>query len=162
MQWKRWCSWALLAGVAMGAGTGCVRRRLTITTEPAQALVYLNDQEVGRSPVTTEFLWYGDYDVTIRKEGSQTLHTHLRVDPPWYQVVPVDFFAEVLWPGQIVDRHSAHFTLAPWVAPTHEELISRAEAARQQTFQVGEPFGSRVDEERAAEKVGASEEKSQP
>ena len=42
------------------SATACVRRTMIITTEPPQALVFLNDQEVGRSEVTTDFLWYGD------------------------------------------------------------------------------------------------------
>ena len=49
--------------------TGCVRRTIRITTEPPNALVFLNDQEIGRSEVATDFLWYGDYDVIIRKKG---------------------------------------------------------------------------------------------
>jgi len=131
----------------IGAGlTGCVRRTLTITTAPPQALVYLNDQEVGRSELTTDFLWYGDYDVVIRKEGCKTLHTHLQLDPPWYQVVPLDFFAEVLWPRRVVDSHYAHFELVPWESPTHEELIERAEETRRAALQIGREFGSEEGE----------------
>ena len=111
---------------------GCVRRTLTITTEPPQALVYLNDQEVGRSAVTVDFLWYGDYDVIIRKEGYQTLKTNWDIKAPWYQIMPLDFFAEVLWPGQIHDQHTRHFALEPAVPPTQEELLERALETREQ------------------------------
>jgi hypothetical protein len=76
--------------------------------------------------VTTDFLWYGDYDVIIRKEGYKTLKTHWNIEPPWYQVVPIDFFAEVLWPGKIHDQRSRHFTLEVDTPPTKEELIERA------------------------------------
>ena len=115
-----------LALALMVAGPGCVRRTITITTEPPTALVYLNDQEVGRSAVTVDFLWYGDYDVTIRREGCKTLHTNWDVEPPWYQVMPFDFFAEVLWPGHLHDRHSRHFVLEPAELPAKEELVERA------------------------------------
>ncbi|HQI29243.1 MAG TPA: PEGA domain-containing protein, partial [Sedimentisphaerales bacterium] len=47
-----------LTGVLL---TGCVERRLTIYTEPPGAIVTLNDQEIGVSPVTVPFNWYGDY-----------------------------------------------------------------------------------------------------
>jgi hypothetical protein len=114
--------------------TGCVRRTITITTEPPQALVFLNDQEVGRSTVTTDFLWYGDYDVIIRKEGYKTLKTHWNVEPPWYQVVPIDFFAEVLWPGHIHDQRSRHFMLEVDTPPTKEELIQRALETRERAL----------------------------
>ncbi|MCP4263659.1 MAG: PEGA domain-containing protein, partial [Planctomycetes bacterium] len=41
--------------------SGCVERKLTINTEPQGALVILNDEEIGTSPVTVSFEWYGDY-----------------------------------------------------------------------------------------------------
>lgn len=116
--------------VAMGLSvvvlTGCVRRTITITTTPDNSLVFLNDQEIGRSQVTTDFLWYGDYDVVIRKEGYKTLKTHWQVDPPWYALIPLDFFAEVLWPGHLVDAHEKHFDLELLERPTTDELVGRA------------------------------------
>ena len=111
--------------------SGCVRRTVTITTEPPNALVFLNDQEIGRSELTTDFLWYGDYDVVIRKEGYETLKTHWEIKPPWYQHIPFDFFAEVLWPGHVRDAHARHFVLGEQVIPTEEELIERAEQTRE-------------------------------
>ena len=110
--------------------SGCVRRTLSITTEPPQAVVYLNDQEIGRSEVTTDFLWYGDYEVIIRKEGYETLKTNWDIKAPWYQVIPIDFFAEVLWPGWVHDEHARHFVLEKREDPSAEELIERANALR--------------------------------
>jgi len=123
-----------LAVTLMAGPFGCVRRTLTITTEPSHALVLLNDQEVGRSAVTTDFLWYGDYDVIIRKEGYKTLKTHWNIQPPWYQVVPIDFLAEVLWPGKIHDQHHHHFELEPDIPPTTEELLERANELRERAL----------------------------
>ena len=48
---------------------GCVERRLTINTKPQGAVVALNDEEIGESPVSVNFNWYGDYCVRISKEG---------------------------------------------------------------------------------------------
>lgn len=126
----------LVVAVVIGASLsgGCVRRTMIITTDPPQALVYLNDEEIGRSEVSTDFLWYGDYDVIVRKEGYKTLKTHWKIDPPWYQVIPFDFFAEVLWPGHLHDTHARQFKLDPEVRPTSEELIARALAARERAF----------------------------
>ncbi len=113
---------------------GCVRRTISITTDPPNARVFLNDQEIGQSAVTTDFLWYGDYDVIVRKEGYKTLQTHWDVKPPWYQWIPFDFFAEVLWPGWIHDAHAQHYTLEPAEKSTPEEVISRAEDAREKAL----------------------------
>src|SRR3990172_12037515 len=52
-------------GLAMILLAGCVERRLTINTDPQGAKVVLNDQEIGTSPVTVPFHWYGDYWVRL-------------------------------------------------------------------------------------------------
>lgn len=111
--------------------TACVRRTLTITTDPPDARVYLNDQEIGHSRVTTDFLWYGDYDVAIRKDGYQTVQTNWKIETPWYQVIPLDFFFEVFWPGELHDQHERHFVLEPQQLPTQAELIERANETRE-------------------------------
>ncbi len=121
----------LFLGLLLGSSSACVRRTIKITTEPTNARVFLNDQEVGRSEVTTDFLWYGDYDVTIRKEGYATVQTNWTIKPPWYQWIPFDFFSEVLWPGQLHDQHERHFALETAQSPTQEELLQRAAETRE-------------------------------
>ena len=106
---------------------GCVERRLTINTQPQGALVVLNDEEIGTSPVTVSFEWYGDYDVRINKEGFETLKTHRKLESPWYDSFPFDFFAQILNPDRIVDSYEWTFELAPQEQPTREELIRNAE-----------------------------------
>ena len=75
---------------------GCVERRLMITSEPAGALVYLNDQEVGRTPLEVPFTWYGTYDVRLVREGYQTLQTEQVAEQPWWEKPGPDLFAEAM------------------------------------------------------------------
>lgn len=124
----------LFLALTVSLSSGCVRRTIRISTEPSQALVYLNDQEIGRSEVATEFVWYGDYDVVVRKEGYETLKTNWKINPPWYQWMPLDFFFEVLWPGEIHDVRTNHFVLKEATSPTAEDLIQRAEGTRDQAL----------------------------
>ncbi|MCP4247808.1 MAG: PEGA domain-containing protein [bacterium] len=135
-RWRRGPVLALL--VSVGIVGGCVRRTLTIQTEPAGALVFLNDEEIGRSPVTTDFTWYGDYDVIIRQPGYQTLKTHVKVVRPWYQYLPIDFVAEVLWPQHLVDAHAFDLTLTPVEPIDRADLVERAQALRERTLHEGE------------------------
>ena len=93
--------------------SGCVERRLTINTEPQGAMVLLNDEEIGDSPATVSFEWYGDYNVVIRKEGFETLKTHRKLKAPWYDGFPFDFFANTLNPDIIVDEFEWTFELEP-------------------------------------------------
>ena len=111
--------------------TGCVERKLTINTEPAGALVWLNDEEIGAGPVTVEFNWYGDYKVRISKEGYETLDTHRELKAPLHDGFPIDFFAEVIWPGRIVDEYEWTFRLAPYQPPERAELIDAAQKMQQ-------------------------------
>jgi hypothetical protein len=106
---------ALLAGLALGTAAGaggCVERELVIDSNPQGALVYLNGQEIGRTPLRKEFTWYGTYDVVVRKEGFETLKTQTPIIAPAWQWVPVDLAAELV-PVPLKDTHRVSYTLKP-------------------------------------------------
>ncbi len=110
---------------------GCVERTVSINSEPEGAAVFLNDTEAGLTPVKVPFTWYGDYDIVIRKEGYKTIHTHHRVQAPWYEWPFIDVVSECLVPFTIHDDHTIDtYVLETYEAPTHEELLQRAEALR--------------------------------
>ena len=48
---------------------GCVERELVVESDPDGALVYMNDQELGRTPIRRDFQWYGTYDVVVVAPG---------------------------------------------------------------------------------------------
>jgi hypothetical protein len=134
---SRYCEGGLSAVIVVGLIvslllSGCVERRLTINTEPMGAIVVLNDEEIGISPVTTSFEWYGDYNVRISKEGYETLKTHRKLKSPWYDYFPFDFFAQIVNPKRIVDSYQWSFTLAPQTQPNREELIRDAQKLKGQ------------------------------
>ena len=114
---------------------GCVERRLTINTEPPGALVSLNDEEIGISPVTVEFNWYGDYKIRASKQGYEILETHQKLAAPPHDQFPFDFFAEILWPETIVNEYEWTFKLTPYSPPQREELIQAALQMKEQTAQ---------------------------
>jgi hypothetical protein len=112
---------------------------MTFNTDPQGAIVYLNDLEVGRTPVTVDFTWYGDYDIVYRKDGYTTVVTHHRVRAPWYQVFPLDFFSEVLWPGEIHDHHEMpEAALEPEPEPNPDALVQRADEMRDRAIYTDE------------------------
>ena len=87
---------ALMGVLFVVFSLGCVERRLLITSEPSGALVYLNDQEVGRTPLEVPFTWYGTYDVRLEREGYQTLQTEQVAEQPWWEKPGPDLFAEAI------------------------------------------------------------------
>jgi hypothetical protein len=122
----------IICGIALATLTGCVERELTINTTPQGALVVLNDEEIGMSPVTVNFNWYGDYCVRITREGYETLDTHRELKGPWYDDFPFDFFAQILNPNRIVDSYEWTFDLAPRQHISREELIQNAQDMQKQ------------------------------
>ena len=99
----------LLLSGACGCG---VQRTLQVESDPPGALVYLNGDEVGRTPMRKNFVWYGTYDVQLRKEGYQTVTKEAQVWAPWWQVPPIDFFAE-LFPLPLEDKHALRYRMEP-------------------------------------------------
>lgn len=109
---------------------------MTIGSDPSGALVELNGVQVGRTPVTVPITWQGDYEVYLRYEknvGTATdpkivryyLHTHKKTTMPWFEIIGVDLFAEVL-PVPFKQEEIWAFPIPEVVEPTDEELIKRA------------------------------------
>ena len=90
--------------------SGCVRRKVTITSTPSEALVWVNSQEVGRTPLVFEFTYDGVYDVRLMHEECIALSTSASTDPPIWDLPGVDFFAEIL-PVEFTRDVAWHFEL---------------------------------------------------
>ena len=126
--------WVLVLAVVVLA-SGCVERKLTIISEPTEAVVWLNDEEVGVTPVTVGFNWYGDYSVRIEKPGYAILNTHRELERPLHDRFPFDFFAEVCWPQKITDEYTWTFELTSYQPASTEELIKSAQQMQQRADQ---------------------------
>lgn len=123
----------IVAGMTAGILVpGCVERKLTINTQPQGALVVLNDEEIGESPVTVNFDWYGCYSVRLSKEGFETLNTPQDLKGPWYDGFPFDFLAQIVYPGRIVNSYEWTFELSPRQPVSPQELIQNAEELKKQ------------------------------
>jgi hypothetical protein len=125
-----WLGIALCAILCVGCAK--VQRTLSINSDPPGALVFMNDQEVGRTPVTRDFIWYGWYDLVLRKEGYKTMKTRAEVIAPPWQWPPFDFAAEFS-PARLKDRHQLLYKLEPEeFPPSNDEMLGRAEQMRVQ------------------------------
>jgi len=128
-----------LAAVSLSS-VGCVERKLTIGSDPSGALVTLNDVEIGRTPVTVPFTWYGDYDIVLRHEKNVStpenpvmrhyfLHTHQRINAAPSQWIGIDLLSELV-PWTVTDEKFLAFTIPPVSQPTDAELLQRAAALK--------------------------------
>lgn len=115
--------------------TGCVKRKLTIRSQPEGALVYVDQQEVGQTPLSVPFTYYGTREIILEKDGYQTLKEKHRIRLPWYQIPPLDFITENLISKEIHDERVLDFQLQPQVPTDETQLQQRAEQLRQNVNQ---------------------------
>ena len=116
-----------LAGDAQAGG---VRRRLTIRSNPPGALVVIDDQEIGYTPVSTSFTYYGTRKIQLIKDGFETLTVKQAIQPPWYEYPPFDFLSENFAWSEIRDERAIDFQLiGQQIVPT-DVLRGRAEELR--------------------------------
>jgi len=126
----RCCVFALVA-VAYVSANGCVRRRMTINSNPAGAVVYVDDRDIGKTPVSTPFTYYGTREIQLVKDGYETLTVQQRFPPQWYQIPPLDFFSENLWPWELRDERIVNLEMAPQENVSTDEILRRGENLRQ-------------------------------
>jgi len=123
---------ALAAGLAVTGCYGQVQRTITIESEPPGALCWLNDNEVGRTPVTVPFTWYGTYGVRLEAAGYEALVTTAKVSAPPYEWIPLDLAAETVVPGIRHDNHEFRFALKKAEPVDPMPLRERAEGLRRE------------------------------
>jgi len=115
--------------------TGCygqVQRTITIESEPPGAVLWLNDNEVGRTPCTVPFTWYGTYGIRLEYPGYEPLVTTAGVRAPWWEWIPLDLASETVAPGVHEDAHAFRFALKKAEPADPNSLRERAEALRRE------------------------------
>ena len=121
-----------LVAATLASNVACngVRRRLTITSDPPGAVVYLNNKEVGKTPISQNFVHSGTYNVKCYKEGYEMGETYYKAGCPWYLYPGFDFFSENFTPGELRDEQRCHVVLQQKRELPESELYEKAEQLR--------------------------------
>lgn len=106
-----------------------MRRVVEITSDPDGATVWLNDREIGTTPVEVEIVYYGEYDVQVAKAGYEPISTFGSATAPTWDLPGFDLLAELV-PVSFESRNTWHFTMTP-DAEAATDLFERAEALRE-------------------------------
>lgn len=104
---------------------------MTIRTNPPGAQVYVDNYEIGRTPVSTDFVYYGKRSIRLVKDGYETTTVPQWVLPPWYQLPGIDLFVETFTPWEIRDERQFNYEMQPLTVVPSEALLSRAQELRQ-------------------------------
>lgn len=128
------CAVIAAALAAMLLPTGCVRRRLNVRSNPPGAVVFVDNQQIGTTPCSVDFVYYGTREIRLVKPGYETLTVNQPIPTPWYQIPPIDFVSDNLLPNTIQDHRTVAFNLEPQIIVPTEQLIERANQLRQETM----------------------------
>ena len=126
------CLWSLVSGLIL---TGCIRRNLTIRTDPPGATLLVNDQAVGVTPKSWDFEWYGWYRISLLKDGFERFDDRVLLKAPVYFWVPLDLVMELM-PFPVSDAREMSYQLTPRRAlsepapPSAEETPSEAQPTK--------------------------------
>jgi len=121
---------SVLATVALAGCYGQVQRTITIDSEPEGARCWLNDNEIGKTPVTVPFTWYGTYSVRLEHPGYEPLIAEADVNAPVFQWVGPDLLYETVVPGVHHDTHAFRYALHEAKPTDPAGLRERADSLR--------------------------------
>ncbi|MFQ5731441.1 MAG: PEGA domain-containing protein [Planctomycetaceae bacterium] len=121
---------ALVVACFCWSSSGCMHRRMTIATNPPGARVLVDGQDVGLTPVSADFTYYGTRQITLIKDGYETRTVMQRVRTPWYQIPPFDFVSDNFLPFKVTNRHFFQYDLDRQQQVPRRELLDRARDLR--------------------------------
>ena len=122
--------WIALVVVGWAASAGCVHRRFTVRSNPPGARVFVDGYEIGTTPVSHDFVYYGTRKIRLVKDGYETLTILQPIPTPWYDLPGIDFISENLIPNEIRDHRVLDFQMQPQVIVPTEQLMGRADELR--------------------------------
>ena len=116
-----------------------MHRRMTIESVPGRALVVVDGEEIGYTPASVDFTYYGTREIKLIKDGYETLTVQQPVPPPWYQVPPFDFVSDNFAGGRIKDGRRFIYQMQPKMTGQAETegLIDRAQSLRSDSVLTG-------------------------
>jgi hypothetical protein len=129
--WRKAVHTLVLTGlVAALSGCQSVQRRMTIRSNPPGALVLVDGREIGYTPASVDFTYYGTREITLVKDGYETLTTLQCYEKPWYQYPGVEFVSDNFLPVTVTNRHDITYGMRPAVAQAPGDLRNRGDSFR--------------------------------
>ncbi|MDF1729210.1 MAG: PEGA domain-containing protein [Sulfitobacter sp.] len=105
-----------------------------VDSSPQGALVRLDEDVIGRTPLEHTFEHFGRRRLSLYLPGYRTYSDKLHLETPWHATFPVDIFTEILLPLQLGYEKSVDITLEPddgkIVYETLDSFVERAENRR--------------------------------
>ncbi len=110
--------------------TGCVHRRVTINSNPAGALVRIDGKDVGYTPASIDYTWYGTREIQLLKDGYETQTQLIKIGTPWYQQFPLDFVSDNFLGTHVRDHRRFDLSMQPKQPDVASDVIQRGRSLR--------------------------------
>jgi len=111
-------------------------RTLKVVSYPPGAVVRLDEEVVGTTPLEVEFVHGGQRRLSLYSDGYRTWSRRVDLELPWYARFPFDLFTEVVVPLGLDHEYTFEVTLTidtdeeEGEAPAIDAYLSRAVALR--------------------------------
>lgn len=122
----------LLLTAGLGSLSGCVERRYTVRTNPPGALLVANDEEIGATPTSRSFTYYGDRKFKLMLDGYETQTVIQPIKAPWWDNYVTEFFTENLIPYTFRDEREYVYQMVPETEPNVDNLLQNGQGLRTQ------------------------------
>ncbi len=103
--------------------SGCVQRKMVITSEPSGAEVWVNEQWHGKTPFELPFKHYGVFSIRLEAEGYYPMYVKEPVAAPFYQQPGIDLISEAAIPTTIEDDRSLHYVMQKIEGPDEMSAV---------------------------------------
>ncbi len=110
--------------------SGCVQRRLQIRSQPEGALVSIDRQPVGATPLAVPYTYSGTREFQLEKDGYKTIRVDQNVRPAWFDRFPVSLFSNNFAFRELRDDRVFDFELEPKTPVNENVLFERANDLR--------------------------------
>lgn len=111
-------------------------RTLKVESDPPGAVVRLDEEVVGTTPLEVEFVHGGQRRLSLYRDGYRTWSRRVDLEPPWYARFPLDLLTEVVLPLGLDHEFPFRVTLTvdtseeEGEAPAIDAYLTRAVALR--------------------------------
>lgn len=102
-----------IAFLTVLSSLGCVERKMTIRSVPADADLFLDGERLGKTPIELPFTEYGVREIVLRKPGYRVTRRLVELEEPYFQKLPFDLYYEALTRDLYLDHREYQFVLEP-------------------------------------------------
>ena len=123
-------TFCLSIGIISLCFSGCVQRRLQIRSQPEGALVSVDRQPVGSTPVSVPYTYHGTREIQLEKDGFKTVRVEQNIRPAWFDRFPVSLISNNFAFREIRDDRVFDFAMEPKEPVNESMLYDRANDMR--------------------------------